>query len=65
MKVTNLPRRMLVRVGRESIGEWLVVGQDVECAAFNEMPEVLDSEIDSQKLSIKHTVSCFGWLKLL
>ena len=60
----NLPRGVFVGVGRESIGEWLVVGQDVKYAAFNEIVKVLNSEIDGQKLSIKRTVSCFSWLKL-
>ena len=59
--MTNLPRGVFVGIGRESIGERFVV----ECTAFNEMAEVFDREIDSQKLTVECTVSCFGWLELL
>ena len=44
------------------MGEGLVVSEDVEAAALNKMPEVLDCKVNSKQLTVKGTVACLTGL---
>ena len=39
-----------------------MVSEDVEAAAFNKMPEVLDGKVSGKQLAVRGTVACLTGL---
>ena len=39
-----------------------MVSEDVEVAAFDRIPEVVDSKVSSKQLAVKNTVACLTGL---
>lgn len=59
VEVPDLPRRMPIQAGGECKSEGLMIGKDVKLSPFQEVPEMLDSQVYGQELTIVHTISCF------
>ena len=56
IQVVSLSWEMFVRACGEGIHQRLVIGEDVELAAFHKVPKVPDSEVHSEEFSIKGAV---------
>ena len=54
--MASLSWGVLVRACGEGIHQRLVIGEDVELAAFHKIPEVPDSEVHGEEFTIKGPV---------
>lgn len=54
----------MVRNPVESVGEWLMVGENSERPTFQEVEKVVDGQVNDQKFSIEGTVAHFGGVQM-
>ena len=57
VQVPHLSWRVPVCTGRESIGQWFVVGEDVKFTTLKEVTKMFEREIDSQEFTVKRAVT--------